>query len=225
MKIDPIFPDKRHIYRKRKFDELSGESSQTPQESAEEAFRIHYFLYIVDQTIGSLKKMFEQYEEYEDLFGFLFTSDKLNSLVDEDLKARCKNLERKLQRKEGSGQADSDLDGDELYQELKIIQHHLPKETKTAGAILNVLQRMTCFPNAFIAYKILLTVPVTVASAERSFSKLKLLKSCLRSTMTQTRLNALALISIESEFLEKLDYEKLIDDFADKSARRSIFHS
>lgn len=126
IKIDPIFPDKRHIYRKRKFDELSGESSQTPQESAEEAFRIHYFLYIVDQTIGSLKKRFEQYEEYEDLFGFLFTSDKLNSLVDEDLKARCKNLERKLQRKEGSGQADSDLDGDELSR----IEDHTTSSTK-----------------------------------------------------------------------------------------------
>ncbi|KAK6121516.1 hypothetical protein DH2020_044746 [Rehmannia glutinosa] len=220
MEIDPIFPERRQIYRKRQFDEISREPSQIRRVSPEEDFRVHYFLYIVDQTIGSLKKRFEQYEEYEDLFGFLFTYDRLNSLIDGDLKARCKNLERKLQKKEIS-----DLDGDDLYQELKIIQHMLPRETKTTSAILNFLQRMNCFPNAFIAYKILLTIPVTVASAERSFSRLKLLKSCLRSTMTQTRLNALSLISIESEFLEKLDYERLIDDFAEKNARRSIFHS
>ncbi|CAM8884341.1 unnamed protein product [Rhodiola kirilowii] len=69
----------------------------------------------------------------------------------------------------------------------------------------------------------MLIVPVTVASAERSFSKLKILKSYLRSTMSQERLNALALISIEHEFLEKLDYDRLIDDFASKSARRSMF--
>lgn len=82
---------------------------------------------------------------------------------------------------------------------------------------------MNCFPNACIAYRILLTIHVTVASAKRSFSKLKLLKSYLRSTMLQTRLNGLALISIENELLEKLDYENLIDDFASKNARRSIF--
>lgn len=82
---------------------------------------------------------------------------------------------------------------------------------------------MNCFPNACIAYRILLTIHVTVASAKRTFSKLKLLKSYLRSTMLQTRLNGLALISIENELLEKLDYENLIDDFASKNARRSIF--
>ncbi|XP_075475740.1 uncharacterized protein LOC142510766 [Primulina tabacum] len=224
MDIDPIFPEKRQIYRKRHFDEVTCESSRIPRESAEKDFRIHYFLYIVDQTIGSLKKKFEQYEEYEDIFGFHFTAEKLSSLVDEDLKARCKNLKMKLQSKEGTGQDASNLDGDDLYQELKIIQYMLPKETKTACEILVFLQRMNCFPYSFIAYRILLIIPVTVASAERSFSKLKLLKSCLRSTMTQTRLNALAMISIESEFLEKLDYEILMDDFADKNARRWVFH-
>ncbi|XP_050919588.1 uncharacterized protein LOC127137146 [Lathyrus oleraceus] len=49
--------------------------------------------------------------------------------------------------------------------------------------------------------RILLTIPVTVASAERSFSKLKLLKTYLRSTMSQERLNGLALIAIENDIL------------------------
>ncbi|XP_075523984.1 uncharacterized protein LOC142556409 [Primulina tabacum] len=100
MEINPIFPEKRQIYRKRHFDEVTCESSRIPQESAEEDFRIHYFLYIVDQKIGSLKKKFEQYEEYEDIFGFFFTAEKLSSLVDEGLKAHCKNFEMKLQSKE-----------------------------------------------------------------------------------------------------------------------------
>ena len=32
---------------------------------------------------------------------------------------------------------------------------------------------MLIVPNAVIAYKILLTIPITVATAERNFSKLK----------------------------------------------------
>ena len=75
-----------------------------------------------------------------------------------------------------------------------------------------------------IAYRILLTIPVTVAFAERSFSKLKLLKSYLRSSMSQERLNGLAVIAIENNILEKIRYEELIDDFASRNARRiSIF--
>ena len=46
--------------------------------------------------------------------------------------------------------------------------------------------------NVSIAYQILLTIPVTRASVEKSFSKLKQLRNCLRSTMLQERLNGLA---------------------------------
>jgi hypothetical protein len=40
-----------------------------------------------------------------------------------------------------------------------------------------------------------LTVPVTFASAERSFSKLKLLKTVMRSVMNQERLGELLRVS------------------------------
>ena len=79
------------------------------------------------------------------------------------------------------------------------------------------------FPNTWIAYRILLTIPVTVASGERSFSKLKLIKSYLRSTMSQERLNGLAMLSIEKDMVDKLDYTSLIDAFAAKNARRVMF--
>jgi hypothetical protein len=42
----------------------------------------------------------------------------------------------------------------------------------------------------------------------------------LRSTMTQERLNALAVIAIESDTLEKIDYEDIIEDFIFKNAMR-----
>ena len=42
----------------------------------------------------------------------------------------------------------------------------------------------------------------------------------MRSTMTQERLNGLALVAIESQLLEKIDYEELIEDFVSNNARR-----
>ena len=69
------------------------------------------------------------------------------------------------------------------------------------------------FLNTRIAYQILLTILVTVASTERRFSKLKIIKSYLRSTMSQERLSELAILSIEIEILEELEYKNLISQF------------
>jgi hypothetical protein len=84
------------------------------------------------------------------------------------------------------------------------------------------VKQLGCFPNAFIAYRILLTIPVTIASAERSFSKLKLVKSYLRSSMTQERLNGLATIALESDVLEQIKYGDLIEDFTSRNTRRML---
>ena len=64
---------------------------------------------------------------------------------------------------------------------------------------------------------------MTVASAERSFSKLRLIKNYLRGTMGQERLSALALLSIEAQRAEALDTDKLVDSFAEAKARRMQF--
>jgi len=45
------------------------------------------------------------------------------------------------------------------------------------------------------------TIPATVASAERFFSKLKLVKNYLRSTMPHTRLADLARLNIGSSIV------------------------
>ena len=135
---------------------------------------MHYFLYIVDQAKRSLKRRFEQYRYYDDIFGFLFTSEALNSLNDNDLRAACMNLENVLRLGESL-----DVDGEDMFREIKLLREILPKEKMIATDILSFLQERNSYPVVRLAYRILLTVPVTVASAERSFSMLKLLKSYL----------------------------------------------
>ena len=202
MDIDPVFREKRQPQKKKFFDEHSGGTSEFIVESTEESFRINYFVYTVDHAIGSLKRRFEQYQNYENIFGFLFNSEKLNSLDKDGLKACCSRLKSTLRHGECSN-----IDGVELFEELDILRDLLPKNMQVIE-ILNFMKKFNYFPIASIAYRILLTIPVTVASAERSFSKLKLLKSYMRSTMSQERLNGLTLISIENDFFEGVDYER-----------------
>ena len=61
------------------------------------------------------------------------------------------------------------------------------------------------------------TLPVTVAEAERSFSKLKLIKTYLRSTIAQEPLDSL------NEAAMALDLAELVDQFAAAKAHKRKF--
>ena len=60
------------------------------------------------------------------------------------------------------------------------------------------------FPNVVIALRMYLVLMVTNCSAECSFSKLKLIENCLRTSMTQERLVNLAIMSTESDILREI---------------------
>lgn len=73
--------------------------------------------------------------------------------------------------------------------------------------------------------KLLVVTPMTSSEAERSFSTLKRIKTCLRSTMGEERLNALSILSIETEMItEDTDFnKKVIDHFSSTKKRRMDF--
>ena len=115
---------------------------------------------------------------------------------------------------------------DSLFDELKNLSNILPDNVTTPLEVLRFIHATRlheCVPNVSTALRILLTVPVTVASGERSFSKLKLIKTYLRSTMTQDRLNGLAMISIENDVAASLNYSNLLSAFASAKARKVNF--
>lgn len=119
-----------------------------------------------------------------------------------------------------------DIDAISLFDELKNLSNILPDNVTTPLEVLRFIHATRlheCVPNVSTALRILLTVPVTVASGERSFSKLKLIKTYLRSTMTQDRLNGLAMISIENDVAASLNYSNLLSAFASAKARKINF--
>ena len=60
---------------------------------------------------------------------------------------------------------------------------------------------------------------ISNVTGERSFSKLKLIKSYLRSTMGQDRLHSLALFSIECELVREINFKDIIEQFASAKTR------
>ncbi|KAK9756666.1 hypothetical protein RND81_01G113300, partial [Saponaria officinalis] len=96
----------------------------------------------------------------------------------------------------------------EQLKTFEMLQSTLPN-TLLSGTETLEFVTADCYPNASIAYRIFLT--------------LKLIKTYLRSSTSEERLNGLTMLSIEKELLENIDVDDIIKDSASQNARRSHF--
>ena len=73
--------------------------------------------------------------------------------------------------------------------------------------------------------KILITTPMSSCEAERCFSTLKKVKTFLRNTMSEDRLNALAMLSKEKRLIrESINFNNsVVDKFANLKNKRANF--
>ena len=71
--------------------------------------------------------------------------------------------------------------------------------------------------------KIFYTIPVTTATAERSFSALRRLKTFLRSTMSQERLNHTMLLYVHKGRTDPIDAVNIARLFIQENQRRINF--
>lgn len=107
----------------------------------------------------------------------------------------------------------------QLLGEIQLYYRSILKNAADSDSAIEALDSVDSayFPNVANILQILATLPVSVATAERSFSTLRLLKTYLRSTMTQDRLNGLALLYVYKN--KAIDLHKIIDRFANKKRR------
>ena len=218
--VCPEFPEKRSRKKKRLFDY---EGQDEGHETARDKFRVDFFLSMMDITIEKLEERFEQMKDFSSKFSFLYNMNTLKALTRDELEISVNDL---------SDYLEGDVDRCDLLQEILCFRgvyytstdkdKDTHKHTNAINALLYIYKNnlQEIYPNLSISFRIILTVPVTVASGERSFSKLKLIKTYLRSTMSQERLNGLAIISIEHEIGRSVDYEEIIDKFANTKARK-----
>ena len=165
-------------------------------------------------TFKGIIKRFEAVRSITSSFSFLWTYQNLD---DSKLAEQCDSFASFY----------SDVDKDELLEEIKSLKlihtANFGQQTLTPFKLLNEIMENKLghlFPYVIIFLGIFLTLPVTVASAERSFSKLKLIKNQLRSLMGQHKLVDLAVMSIESDLTRKVNFDDIIDSFAKAKARK-----
>jgi hypothetical protein len=80
--------------------------------------------------------------------------------------------------------------------------------------------RDSVFPNIAKLIGLVLTLPVTTASGERSFSAMKIIKNRLRSKMGQEFLRGLLIVGIEKELAAKISNFQVIDRYHSSGPRR-----
>ncbi|XP_050421644.1 52 kDa repressor of the inhibitor of the protein kinase-like [Adelges cooleyi] len=89
----------------------------------------------------------------------------------------------------------------------------------TAIEALRACDRLM-YPNIFELLKILAIIPVSTATAERSFSTLRRLKTYLRNTTSESRLVGLALLSIHRDI--DVNDDMVLDKFANSGKERNL---
>ena len=114
-----------------------------------------------------------------------------------------------------------------LETEVRLISHSHAQSTIDAHTINEFgVYLHSCQPayrNLYQIVQIGLTIAVTSAECERSFSALRRIKTRLRTTMSENRLSDLAILSIERECAsECLDCEQIITEFASVDKNRRI---
>lgn len=116
------------------------------------------------------------------------------------------------------------LDGDSIKMEAALARRSLKHEeiSNLSDVVCKLYPLRNAFSNLFRLVCIALTIAVSTAECERSFSALKRIKTYLRSTMTNQRLCDLAVLSIEKEISKDLLLEDVVDQFAIMDRNRRI---
>ncbi|KAJ8364351.1 hypothetical protein SKAU_G00131820 [Synaphobranchus kaupii] len=186
------FTEGRGRKRKRFHDELAeDEVIQDPKTR----FKVEFYFHVLDILVQQFEKRFTDFRQMAKLFSILnprnFSTDDATNRIQDLANFYAEDVSTSEQV------LDEFLSFRGMCNELEI-------KFNTTEAVLpfmvcNDMDR--AFPNISILYRIYATLPVTSANAERSFSRLKLIKNYLRACMKEGRLSNLTLLSIEKDIV------------------------
>ncbi|XP_041372600.1 uncharacterized protein LOC121385875 [Gigantopelta aegis] len=194
--------------RKRPKRLQQGNAEAFTTDTAEQMYRIQFFT-AIDTAITNLQDYFVSSDlaKYQELSALLLngTTSNEDAIIQEYPELT-----------------------ESLKIELSFYRNHHPASTLEGHrlifkAIEPSVRRM--FPQVERLLRLLLVSPASSCEAERSFSALRRIKTWLRSTMTQKRLNHVMVCHVHRDRLGAVDYQQIAEEFIDRcsDSRRKVF--
>ncbi len=207
---EPVLP--RHRKRPKRYE--AGSEEYSPP-TVKDHFQRQYFE-ILDCAINCIKSRFDQPgynkyskveslllkamkgEEFEEEYDFVcaFYNDDVSSTP---LKIQLQTLATQISEKNPS-----------LIDLLEYMKHLNPSQ-------------FSMFSEVFTLLKIVLVNPSTNSASERSFSAMRRIKTYLRSSMSQARLNSTMILHVHKERTDQLCLKKIATTFVNNERRESVF--
>lgn len=191
------------------------ESQSTPHDFEIPEFYRKQYYEIIDQTVSSINERFDSdtMQLLNKMENFIINGGPVDDI---------------------SSFYSLDFDSERLVLHRNMLYDIMKTQKKTPKTVQNVVdffkskpENITLFPELIKLMKLVLTIPVSTCTCERSFSALRRLKTYLRSTLCSLRLNNLAVMHIHKDIAENLDsgtMKKLIDSFINcNGIRRNTF--
>lgn len=195
-----------------------------PNDGPESYYKRTLFIPFIDHFIAQLNDRFLSQKDILSSFQALLSCDNEEipeAAVDTLFQEYCSDL--------------TTCSSQQLMGELKVWQRRLKqidsqrreniKLNKKKYRKINAIEALqacdkTMYPSVHKLLQILVSLPVTSCTAERSFSTLKYLKSYLRNSSSETRLNGLALLYVHKDIT--VSSEEVLNELAKKPRRLDI---
>ena len=123
-----------------------------------------------------------------------------------------------------------DFNENQLRLQLSVMSTNLPADPtpQTLISVLQFLRQLSDAQRALLSEvctlaSLILVMPATNVSSERSFSALRRVKSYLRATMTQTRLNNVMILHVHKQLTDQLNILELAMTLFESSHREALF--
>jgi len=200
-------PDFAH---QRKVRHLRSNAPKDTNCTTPEQYYLKSYLKVFDQLILSLKS------RYDNDAAVFFKSLENFAL------GKASDLEKIVQFYQHDFNKERLLSDRDMFLQLLKRQKEKAKSLSDVVTILQKYEWMGGLVPEFLRFvQLLIVIPGSSCTNERSFSALRRLKTYLRSTMSQDRLNSIAILHTYADLTEKLDLELLLNKFISKNSNRS----